>query len=133
MLCCHGSPRDDDEVLLVDSPIDAWASALAGVPDEVAVVACGHTHMPFVRQVDRRTVVNPGSIGMPYGSRPAVWALVTSDGVQLRRTAVDPDAVADEVVARSTFPGRVAWVRSYLRSPPSDREALEAFSPRVAP
>ena len=31
---------------------------------------CGHTHMPYVRLVGRRLVVNPGSIGMPYG-RPA--------------------------------------------------------------
>ncbi|MFY0407723.1 metallophosphoesterase family protein [Solicola sp. PLA-1-18] len=132
VLCCHGSPRDDDEVLLVQSPVGTWADALAGVPDEVWTVTCGHTHMPFVRRVDRRTVLNPGSVGMPYGSPLASWALVTADGVQLRHADVDPDAVADEVVARSTFPGREEWAETYLRRPPSDREAVEAFEPRVA-
>lgn len=67
VLFCHGSPRDDDEVVLVDSPVAAWQGALSTVPDTVQTVACGHTHMPFVRLVDRRLVLNPGSIGMPYG------------------------------------------------------------------
>lgn len=64
---CHGTPRDDDEVVLVDTRLERWAEAFAGLADEVRTVVCGHTHTPFTRLVDRRLVVNPGSVGMPYG------------------------------------------------------------------
>lgn len=64
---CHGSPRHDEEVLLVDTRLERWAEAFADLPTECATVVCGHTHMPFMRLVDRRLVINPGSIGMPYG------------------------------------------------------------------
>jgi predicted phosphodiesterase len=64
---CHGTPRDDDEVVLVDTRIERWAEVFAGLPQDVRTVVCGHTHMPFVRLVDLRLVINPGSVGMPYG------------------------------------------------------------------
>jgi predicted phosphodiesterase len=67
---CHGTPRDDDEVVLVDTRLERWAEVFAELPDAVQTVVCGHTHMPFTRRVDRRLVVNPGSIGMPYGRAP---------------------------------------------------------------
>src|SRR5260221_2298193 len=64
---CHATPRDDEEVVLVDSRLGRWAEVFAGLDDSVAAVVCGHTHMPFARLAHRRLVVNPGSIGMPYG------------------------------------------------------------------
>src|SRR5512132_3985776 len=73
---CHGTPRDDDEVVLVDTRLGRWAEAFAGLAEEVRTVVCGHTHMPFARLVDRRLVVNPGSIGMPYGRAGGSWALL---------------------------------------------------------
>src|ERR1700733_8366607 len=42
---CHASPRRDDEMLLVDSPVERWDAALSGLGAEVATVVCGHTHM----------------------------------------------------------------------------------------
>ena len=71
VLFCHGTPGDDAEVVLVDTRLARWASVFAGLPDEVRTVVCGHTHMPFVRLADRRLVVNPGSVGMPYGGAGA--------------------------------------------------------------
>src|SRR2546429_6422134 len=66
---------------------------LSTVDDEVTTIVCGHTHMPFVRLVDRRLVVNPGSVGMPYGSAGGHWALLgPGTGVQLRPTLSDADA-----------------------------------------
>lgn len=129
-LFCHATPRDDEEVVLVDSPVSRWAQVFAGLPDEVRTVVCGHTHMPFARQVDRRLVVNAGSVGMPYGAPGPSWALLTPDGVQLRRSALDRTKAADRIVAESTYPGREEWVAEYLLSNYSDTEALEAFRPR---
>jgi predicted phosphodiesterase len=130
-LYCHATPRDDEEMVLVDSPISRWAQVFSGLPDEVRTVVCGHTHMPYARQVDRRLVVNAGSVGMPYGAPGPSWALVTPEGVQLRRSALDSPTAAERIVAESSYPGREAWVAEYLLSNYSDTEALEAFRPRA--
>jgi predicted phosphodiesterase len=130
VLFCHATPRDDEEMVLVDSPISRWATVLDGVPDEVRTVVCGHTHMPFARQVDRRLVVNAGSVGMPYGAPGPSWALLTPTGVQLRRTDFDAEAAADRLIKESSYPGIEPWVNEYLRTNYSDTEALEAFRPR---
>lgn len=41
------------------------------------VLAVGHTHTPFIRQIGSTTIVNPGSLGQPKTGRPfacyAVW------------------------------------------------------------
>lgn len=131
VLFCHGTPRDDDEMILVDSPVAAWTDVLSEVPPDVATVVCGHTHMPFVRLVDRRTVINPGSIGMPYGRAGGAWALLDRGQVSLRHTAIDVAAVCKRIVAESTYPDRAAWVEEYVHSRNSDLDALAAFSPRV--
>lgn len=130
VLFCHGSPRDDDEVLLVDTRLDRWAEAFAGLPDEVATVVCGHTHMPFIRLVDRRLVINSGSIGMPYGRPGGSWAILRDGAVTLRRTEVDAEATVASVVRDSTYPDREGWAAEYLHVPASDSEALTAFAPR---
>lgn len=130
VLCCHGSPRDDDEVVLVDTRMERWAEAFAALPTDVRTVVCGHTHMPFLRLVDRRLVVNPGSVGMPYGRDGAHWALLRNGAVTLRRTELDLDAAVAAVVAGSSYPDREAWAAYFLRSESSDAEALRAFGPR---
>jgi len=125
---CHGTPRDDEEIVLVDSPMSRWEAAFAGLPEEVRTVVCGHTHMPFVRLVNRRTVVNPGSIGMPYGGAGGHWALLRAGEVSLRRVEIDVDAAVASVIAGSTYPDRAEWADFYVRSRGSDAEALAAFT-----
>lgn len=128
---CHGTPRRDDELVLVDSPLSRWAQAFAELPADHRTVVCGHTHMPFVRLVDRRLVVNAGSIGMPYGRAGGSWALLHDGAVTLRHTAVDIDAAIGQVVAGSTYPHRQAWAEEYLRAANSDADAIAAFTPSV--
>jgi predicted phosphodiesterase len=133
VLCCHATPRGDAEVALVDSAIRRWQEVLAGVPAEVGTVVCGHTHMPFLRLVDRRTVVNPGSVGMPYGSVGAHWALLgggPQPSISLRRTSYDKQAAAEEIIANSAYPDVEEWVDFFVRRPTSDLEALATFGPR---
>jgi putative phosphoesterase len=127
---CHGTPRDDNEVVLVDTRLEKWAEVFADLPAAVRTVVCGHTHMPFIRLVDRRTVVNPGSIGMPYGGAGGHWALLRNGEVSLRHVNIDIDAAVASVVANSTYPDRQAWADYYIRSEGSDAEALTAFAPR---
>ncbi len=127
---CHGSPRDDDEVVLVDTRMSRWAEVLADLDDADRVVVCGHTHMPFARLVDRRLVVNSGSIGMPYGRAGGSWALLRDGQVELRHTQIDIEAAVAAVVAGSSYPDRQAWADEYVRSANSDADALTAFGPR---
>ncbi|MET7998113.1 metallophosphoesterase family protein [Amycolatopsis sp. NPDC005232] len=127
VLFCHATPRDDEEVALVDSPLSRWAEVLGGVTAETVV--CGHTHMPFVRLADRMRIVNPGSVGMPYGTTGAHWALL-GPGVQLRRTPYDT-AKACDVLAGSGYADIEEWADYFVRNPVSDAEALRVFSPRA--
>lgn len=127
---CHGTPRDDEEVVLVDTRLEKWAAVFAELDTEVRTVVCGHTHMPFVRLVERRLVINPGSIGMPYGRPGGAWALMRDGQVTLRHTRIDIDAAVAAVVAGSTYPEREVWAEEYLRAIHSDADALRAFGPR---
>jgi hypothetical protein len=127
VLFCHATPRRDDEMLLVDSPASRYAEVLAGVRADVVVL--GHTHMPFDRLFDRRRVVNPGSVGMPYGHAGAAWALL-GPGVELRRTPYDPAAAATRL-ANSSWPRAAWWAETFVLQQASDTEALEVFT-RIA-
>jgi putative phosphoesterase len=126
---CHATPRDDEEVVLVDSRLDRWTEVMSTLDDDVTTVVCGHTHMPYVRLAHRRLVVNPGSVGMPYGGAGAHWALL-GGGVSLRRTAFDPDEACARITAESGYPDAAAWADFYVRSRASDADALTAFGPR---
>jgi putative phosphoesterase len=130
VVACHGSPRDDDEVVLVDTRLSRWAEALADLPDAVRTVLCGHTHMPFARLVDRRWVVNPGSIGMPYGRPGGAWAYLRGGEVSLRHTEIDIEEVCSRIIHESRYEGRRDWVDEYVRGRNSDADALTAFAPR---
>ncbi|MFJ1754905.1 metallophosphoesterase family protein [Kitasatospora sp. NPDC088134] len=129
VLFCHATPRDDEEVVLVDSRPERWREVFAELAPEVRTVVCGHTHMPFVRLADGRLVVNPGSVGMPYGRQGAHWALL-GPGVDLRVTPFDPDAAVAAVTRDSAYPDAAAWADHYLRARSTDTEAHAAFAPR---
>ena len=80
--------------------------------------------MPFVRLVERRLVINPGSIGMPYGRPGGAWALLHDGQVSLRHTSVDLDVAIAAVIAGSGYPERAAWAEEYVRAVNSDADAL---------
>ena len=123
-LFCHASPRRDDEMLLVDSPPERWAAALEGV--EAGVVVCGHTHMPFDRLLGGRRILNPSSVGMPYGHPGAGWALLGPD-VTLRQTRYDAEA-AGAAIRAGRYADAQAWAAEYVLNHYSDTDALEAFT-----
>jgi putative phosphoesterase len=131
-LFCHATPRNDEEVVLVDSRLSRWAAVYSTMDESVSTVVCGHTHMPFMRLVDRRLVVNPGSVGMPYGGAGAHWALLDTDdgGVTMRVTSFDLDAACNRLVAESTYPEVAKFADYFVRSKASDFDALRVFGPR---
>ncbi|WP_329063581.1 metallophosphoesterase family protein [Streptomyces sp. NBC_01429] len=129
VLFCHATPRDDEEVVLVDSRLARWAEVFEGLGDDIGTVVCGHTHMPFVRLALGRQVVNPGSVGMPYGRPGAHWAML-GPGVELRVTAFDIDAAIAALTEASGYPDIAEWADYFLHARASDADALDAFGPR---
>lgn len=129
VLCCHGSPRRIDDVVLVDSGLQRWQEVFQNVDPNIKTVVCGHTHMPFVRLASGRLVINPGSVGMPYGMKDRSWAILSQRKVTLGSTGVDSDDVARRISESSRFPGVNDWIRDYVLGRPSDGDAMEAFGP----
>ncbi|TMB95207.1 MAG: metallophosphoesterase family protein [Chloroflexi bacterium] len=94
VLFCHGSPRSDEEIMTARTSEERLGEFVAGV--DAAVVVCGHTHMPFDRMAGRVRVINPGSVGMPYGEPGAFWAVLGPE-IAFRRTDYDRPAAADRI------------------------------------
>lgn len=122
---CHGTARDDNEFILVDSPVEHYRAAFAELAEATVVV--GHTHMPFDRLADGRRVVNPGSVGLGYGHPGASWALLGPD-VVLRRTVYDTEAAAAALETAASDLPDIAFLAGNVRASASDAEALAAFS-----
>ncbi|MDQ3067540.1 MAG: metallophosphoesterase family protein [Actinomycetota bacterium] len=128
VLYCHGSPRDDDEILTRVSSDERFRAALEGV--EERLVVGGHTHVQFERTIDGMRFVNAGSVGIPYeGRQGAFWALVDGDVADLRHTPYAVDAAA-AVIRTSGYPGAdqiVDWLLA-----PQDPDEVSAYFESVA-
>jgi len=55
-----------------------WEEQVRSIEADVLVV--GHTHTPFIRQVGRTTILNPGSLGQPKTGRPLACYAIWEDG-----------------------------------------------------
>jgi putative phosphoesterase len=90
-LVCHASPRSDMASFM---PAASERDAELLSDDDPDVIVFGHTHLQFQRPAGRHTLVNPGSVGLPFDrDRRAAYALWRSGGgVELRRVDYDSDA-----------------------------------------
>lgn len=98
-LVCHASPRSD-MISFMPAASERDAELLSdGDPD---VIVFGHTHLQFQRPSGRHTLVNPGSVGLPFDrDRRAAYALRSSrGGFELRRVEYDADAYAAQLRER---------------------------------
>ncbi|MFJ3807373.1 metallophosphoesterase family protein [Streptomyces sp. NPDC090073] len=129
VLFCHATPRDDEEVVLVDSRPARWAEVLTGLDAGIGTVVCGHTHMPYVRLAHGRLVVNPGSVGMPYGRPGAHWCLL-GPGTDLRVTPYDVPAAVARLVRECAYPDIAEWADYFLHARATDTEVLDAWGPK---
>jgi putative phosphoesterase len=82
VLVVHGSPRGDTDYVFPSLTAPALAGKLEPLDGpRPAVLVCGHSHVPFARDVDGVLVVNCGSVGRPADGDPrGTFALVESDG-----------------------------------------------------
>ena len=129
VVLCHGSPRSDEEIMTARTPDARLRELLAGV--DADVVVCGHTHMPFDRMIESVRIINPGSVGMPYGEPGAFWAVLGPE-VEFRRTDYDRQAAAERL-RRSAWPGAEEFASSNVVSVPSVETAMAFFRANGGP
>jgi len=125
LLCVHGSPHDYDDQILAqtaDQQLDDWCQGYS-----FDILACGHTHVQLLRRHHGRTIVNVGSVGMPFenyftGKAPPVslrhseYAVIDVSesglGIDLRQVDFDWEAYAG-AVRNSGMPDAEAWLSAF--------------------
>ena len=115
----------DGTTVVHASPDDVWQAPSADASDaeflrvygelHATVVVYGHIHRPFVRRLERFTVINSGSVGLPYDGDPrSSYALVENGAVTIRRVAYDIDGEIRALHA-NRYP-RAEWLASIMRT-----------------
>ncbi len=118
LLCFHGSPRSNTDVIVATTPERELGNMLLG--HTVGIMAGGHTHAQMVRRYGNIMLINPGSVGLPMDGEGddahnpawAEYAIVSSEGkassVEMRRVPVDVEAVRGAALA-SGMPHAEWW------------------------
>jgi putative phosphoesterase len=75
LLMVHGSPSAIDEHIYHDTPTKRLRE-LAKI-SEADIIIIGHSHEQFLREIEKVSFINPGSVGIPYDGNPqASYAIV---------------------------------------------------------
>ena len=128
VLYCHATPRSDEEIVTPATSDEDLAEILEGV-EQQAVIA-GHTHMQQDRQIGAVRFVNAGSVGLPYeGELAAFWALVDDGEIELRKTSLEVDRVAD-AFRRSDWPRAEELLRENVLASVTREEATAQIEAR---
>lgn len=73
ILIVHGSPRAIDEYLYEDSGI--LRSLLESIDEDIII--CGHTHIPYHFNLNKKHIINAGSVGKPrHGTSMSTYVIV---------------------------------------------------------
>jgi putative phosphoesterase len=101
ILLVHGSPRRINGYLYEDRPLSSLEHVLQGAACDI--LFCGHTHLPYVRDVAGVRLVNDGSAGKPKDGDPrAAYALLevgAGVAITIRRVPYDVQAAVAAVRA----------------------------------
>ena len=117
VLVCHASPGS--QTAGFDQALDPTVTIERVARTDARVILCGHTHLPEVRDLGWKIIINDGSAGYVFDGDPtASWALVDMAGgeveAEIRRTDFDALTVANAISSRG-LPGdvyRAATVRT---------------------
>ncbi len=69
--CCHASPENDSAYLLENLQADHIAIKSDEEIDEILknieqkIILCAHSHVPRTVKTSKKTIINPGSVGLP--------------------------------------------------------------------
>jgi putative phosphoesterase len=129
IVVAHGSPRSNNEGFF-PTTTEAKAREMIG-NDPPGLLCVGHSHLPFVRQVNSTLLVNVGAVGFPFdGDRRASFGLITWDrdrwAVEIRRVEYAIEKVLEEFERVNFYQG--AGPLSQLI-----RRELESARPHLTP
>lgn len=117
ILVCHASPGS--QTAGFDQVLDPNVTLERVSRTDARVIGCGHTHVPEVRDLGWKVIVNSGSAGYVFDGDPtASWALIElaeeEVHAEIRRVEFDVMAVSNAISERA-LPGdvyRAATVRT---------------------
>ena len=109
LVCCHGSPRSNEEIVVPQTPREQTRELIGGA----AGVVGGHVHRQWLDHFGEKVWISVGSVGLAYDfkepmdERPflpfAEYAIVTASrgqlGVEFRRVRYDVEAVRSAIRA----------------------------------
>lgn len=124
ILCYHGSPRSNEEFLHPDTSTGTFDEVFKGKAAKFFIG--GHTHVQMVSQHRGMTLLNPGSVGMPFeypmrgesqhAFRRAEYMIVNwANGkltFELRRLSIDFDQLA-ETARACGMPDVEFWLETW--------------------
>jgi predicted phosphodiesterase len=126
LLCFHGSPRSNSDLITATTQDSELEGMLGGF--QAAVMAGGHSHSQMLRRFGDTMLINPGSAGLPYERVRAMgrvchppwaeYAVVGSVGrslsIEFRRTPLDVDALI-QVALDSGMPHAEWWIQDWIK------------------
>jgi putative phosphoesterase len=102
----HGSHRHIKDYVRPSWPNEMVGDLLREVEEDVLLA--GHTHIPMVRAVNGKWLVNPGSVGFPKDGNPLAAYAVLELGeelvVEIRRVEYDIERTIREIATRGLPP-----------------------------
>ena len=125
LLCFHGSPKSNYEIITSSSPEAQMRRHFYN--SDFKYFSGGHSHIQMLRQYNGKLVINPGSVGIPFVKIPPVgkspsllhwaeYALVDYSNevlsVNLKRIPFDTKKLID-AVKKSDMPLKEWWLEQY--------------------
>ena len=86
----HAAPSGNlyDYHIVPDASDEALREQIEGI--DADFILLGHTHLPMMRTIGKRTIVNPGSVGQPrHGDPRASYAMWEDGEIRFCRSAYD--------------------------------------------
>ncbi len=125
LVCFHGSPLSNTDIILSETPASQIDSMLDHDMDDL--YAGGHTHIQMLRNYKGHYVINPGSVGQPFSefnyNRPphilqwAEYAIISYKknilDVMLKRVHVDKSEIRKKLF-NSKIPMKKWLLEQYL-------------------
>jgi len=126
LLCFHGSPQCNTDVIVSTTPEEELERLLSGF--SATVMAGGHTHAQMLRRHRDMVFINPGSVGLSFErarhadqTRNPPWAEYGLVGwengclnIELRRVPFDVDVMI-RAARDSGLPHLEWWVKNWRR------------------
>lgn len=124
LLCCHATPRSNEEAILPATPHEDLEDVLANV--SARAVATGHVHLQWLRRVGRTLWFSVGSIGLVWEHKEPLddvpfhsvseYAVVDGDSlaVEFRRIPFDVEELIADARAKD-FPDFERWAATWKR------------------